>query len=81
MKIGYARISTADQKLGHANRYSETGCEKIFTDRGGGGAKAARPELDKALDHIRRKGVLVIWNLDRLGRLLSHLLSIVEDLK
>ena len=45
------------------------------------GAKAERPELEKALDHIRKKDVLVIWKLDRLGRSLSDLLSIVEELK
>ena len=37
--------------------------------------------LDRALDHIREKDTLVIWKLDRLGRSLSNLLSIVEGLK
>lgn len=45
------------------------------------GAKAERPGLDKALDQLRKDDVLVIWKLDRLGRSLSHLLSIIEDLK
>lgn len=82
MKIGYARVSTADQNLDlQTDALKEAGCEKIFTDHGVSGAKAERPGLDKALDHIRKKDVLVIWKLDRLGRSLSHLLSIVEDLK
>ncbi|MEO0707585.1 MAG: recombinase family protein, partial [Cyanobacteria bacterium J06649_5] len=54
---------------------------KIFSDRGMSGAKAERPGLDKALEHIRQKDTLVIWKLDRLGRSLSDLLSIVEYLK
>ena len=45
------------------------------------GANAERPELDRALEQIRKKDALVIWKLDRLGRSLRDLLSIVEDLK
>lgn len=82
MKIGYARVSTNDQNLDlQMNALKEAGCEKIFTDHGVSGAKAERPGLDKALDHISKRDTLVIWKLDRLGRSLSHLLSIIEDLK
>ena len=82
LKIGYARVSTADQNLDlQTDALNEAGCEKIFSDRGVSGAKADRPGLDKALEHVRKKDTLVIWKLDRLGRSLSHLLSIVEDLK
>ena len=82
MKIGYARVSTADQNLDlQIDALRETGCKKIFSDRGVSGAKAERPGLDKALEHIRKKDTLVIWKLDRLGRSLSDLLSIVEYLK
>ena len=81
-KIGYARVSTAGQNLEpQTDALKEAGCKKIFSDRGVSGAKAERPELDKALEHIRQKDTLVIWKLDRLGRSLSDLLSIVEDLK
>jgi len=59
----------------------QAGCEKIFSDRGVSGTKTERPGLDKALDQIRKGDILVIWKLDRLGRSLSHLLSIIEDLK
>ena len=82
MKIGYARVSTTDQNIElQTDALREAGCEKIFSDRGVSGAKAERPGLKKALDHIRKKDTLVIWKLDRLGRSLSDLLSIVEDLK
>ena len=82
MKIGYARVSTIDQSLDLQNDGLEkAGCEKIFTDHGVSGAKTERPGLDKALGHVRKGDTLVIWKLDRLGRSLSHLLSIIEGLK
>ena len=82
MKIGYARVSTADQNLDlQIDALEEAGCKKIFSDRGVSGAKAERPELDKALEQIRKKDTLVIWKLDRLGRSLRDLLSIVEGFK
>ena len=82
MKIGYARVSTTDQNLDlQIDALKATGCKKIFSDRGVSGAKTERPGLDKALDQIRKGDILVIWELDRLGRSLSHLLSIIEELK
>ncbi|MEO0770888.1 MAG: recombinase family protein [Cyanobacteria bacterium J06649_4] len=82
MKIGYARVSTANQNIElQTDALEAGGCEKVFSDRRVSGAKAERPGLDKVLDHVRKKDTLVIWKLARLGRSLSDLLSIVEGLK
>lgn len=55
MKIGYARVSTADQNLDlQTDALKEVGCDKIFSDHGMSGAKAERPGLNKALDYARR---------------------------
>ena len=37
--------------------------------------------MAKALEFVRPSDVLVVWKLDRLGRSLSHLLTIVTSLK
>jgi DNA invertase Pin-like site-specific DNA recombinase len=37
--------------------------------------------LTQALGFVRPGDVLLVWKLDRLGRSLSHLLSIVNTLK
>jgi DNA invertase Pin-like site-specific DNA recombinase len=48
MLIGYARVSTADQKLDlQDDALTKAGCERIFTDTIGG-AGAARTGLEQA---------------------------------
>ncbi|WP_442920608.1 recombinase family protein [Massilia sp. S19_KUP03_FR1] len=52
----------------------------LYEDRESG-AKDDRPGLVQALEFVRRGDVLVVWKLDRLGRSLAHLLTIVNTLK
>lgn len=79
--IGYARVSTAEQNTEAQERaLTEAGCDTIYTDQGVSGAKTSRPGLDGALAALQPGDTLVIWKLDRLGRSLKHLLSIVEGL-
>lgn len=53
MLIGYARVSTADQKLDLQNdALTKAGCERIFTDTASG-SRADRPGLAEALDFAR----------------------------
>ncbi|WP_439647848.1 recombinase family protein [Corynebacterium kalidii] len=43
-------------------------------------AAVAPPELDGCLKALRESDTLVVWKLDRLGRDLRHLVTIVDDL-
>jgi DNA invertase Pin-like site-specific DNA recombinase len=80
MLIGYARVSTQDQTLDlQTDALKHAGCEKIFTDMTSG-AKAERPGLQEARDHLRAGDTLVVWRLDRLGRTLKHLITLITDL-
>ena len=80
MLIGYARVSTSDQRLDlQQNALRGAGCERIFTDIVSG-AKTERLGLTAALDACRAGDIPVIWKMDRLGRSLAHLVATVEDL-
>ena len=81
MKIGYARVSTTDQNPAlQLAALKREGCEKIFTDKASG-ATRKRPELDKCLKRLNPDDVLVVWKLDRLGRSLRDLITLLDDLK
>ena len=80
MRVGYARVSTADQKLDlQIDALKVAGCGEIFSDVASG-AETGRPELEKALNFMREGDTLVVWQLSRLGRSLKHLISVVNDL-
>jgi len=80
MKIGYARISTKDQNLElQIDALKKAGCEKIYQDIASG-ARSERPALNEMVQNLRPGDVLVIWKLDRLGRSLNHLISLVNNL-
>lgn len=78
--IGYARVSTREQNpdLQH-DALTKAGCTKTFTDVASG-AKADRPQLAAALAYLRPGDVLVVWQLDRLGRNMRHLIDTVNAL-
>ncbi|MDN9012474.1 recombinase family protein [Brevibacillus laterosporus] len=80
MRVGYARVSTAVQNLDlQLDSLKEYGCEEIFTDKASG-AKDKRQGLEDALRFVRPSDTLVVWRLDRLGRNMQHLITIVNDL-
>ena len=81
--IGYARISTAEQDLHLQHEalrrvgYSEA---RIFCDIVSG-AQTARPGLEACLQAIQPGDTLVVWRLDRLGRSMAHLVTVIETLR
>lgn len=80
MNIGYARVSTGLQNLNlQEDRLNAYGCEKIFSDHISG-SKSKRPGLDKAIEFARSGDTIVVWRLDRLGRNMEDLITLVNEL-
>ena len=85
----YARVSTFDQEpenqLQELRRYGGArGWTSVeYVDRGVSGSKDRRPALDQLLTDAKRRkfDVLVCWRLDRLGRNLKHLVTLIEELQ
>lgn len=79
-KVGYARVSTADQDLTmQITSLKASGCGRVYWDHGVSGSTTARPGLDAALGHLRGGDTLTVWKLDRLGRSTAHLVTLVEQ--
>ncbi len=85
MLIGYMRVSTDNDRQStdlqrDALVAAGVDARHLFEDHASG-AKDSRSGLAKALDFVQPGDVLVVWKLDRLGRSLSHLLTIVKTLQ
>ncbi len=80
MLIGYARVSTTDQNLAlQKEALEKAGCERIYEDTISG-TRAERPGLTKALEMLRSGDTLVVWKLDRLGRSVKNLITLVGEI-
>lgn len=78
MFIGYARVSTSDQRLDlQREALRKAGCEKIYEDTGSG-RLTDRPGLLQALDQLRSGDTFVVWKLDRLGRSVKQLVDLIS---
>lgn len=80
MKIGYVRVSTAEQNtVRQENLMKELGVEKIFIDKASG-KNTDRPELEKMLSFIREGDVVVVSEISRFARNTRDLLDLVDRL-
>jgi DNA invertase Pin-like site-specific DNA recombinase len=85
MLVGYMRVSSADDRQSvdlQRDALVAAGIDErhLYSDKASG-ARDDRPGLKACLEYLRTGDCLVVWKLDRLGRSLPHLLSIVTDLK
>ena len=80
--MGYARVSTSDQDVSlQWEALRQVGCHEahIFCDTASG-AQTARPGLAACFQALTPGDILVVWRLDRLGRSMAHLVTLVEAL-
>ena len=81
--IGYARVSTMETRQ-HLHRQLDAlntaDCGRIFEEHASG-ADADRPQLTACLDYLRSGDVLVVLDLDRLGRRAVDLVALIDSLE
>ena len=78
--IGYARVSTGDQNTDlQLDALHAAGCAAIYEDRISGMSRY-RAGLDQALADVQAGDKLAVWRLDRLGRSIQHILTVITEL-
>ncbi|MEC5292805.1 MULTISPECIES: recombinase family protein [unclassified Aurantimonas] len=85
MLVGYMRVSRSDERQSvdlQRDALVAAGVDErhLHQDKASG-ARDDRPGLKACMADLRDGDVLIVWKLDRLGRSLSHLIRIVEELK
>ncbi len=81
--VGYARVSTREERQvfdRQVDALKAAGCGRVFEDRGSG-ASTERAGLKECLGYLRKGDVLVVLDLDRLGRLAGELIRLVDELE
>lgn len=85
MLVGYARVSKADGSQTVDLQLDEliaAGVNKkqIYVDHASGKTDD-RPGLESCLKALRQGDTLLVWKLDRLGRNLSDLVTLIDELR
>ncbi|MGH8067700.1 MAG: recombinase family protein [Candidatus Entotheonellia bacterium] len=82
MKYGYARVSTDDQNPAlQLVALKKAGCKTVFKDEGISGPTTKCPALTRCLKTLRQGDTLIVWKLDRLGRSLRDLITMLDELR
>lgn len=81
MKIGYIRVSSADQNPERQEVImKKLGVDKVFIDKLSG-KNMKRPELQAMLEYMREGDTVVVESISRLARNTKDLLTIVDVMK
>ena len=80
MKIGYIRVSTAEQNTARQEVLMEDlGVDRVFIDRVSG-KSMDRPELKRMLGFVRQGDTVIVESISRFARNTRDLLELIERL-
>lgn len=80
MKVGYIRVSTAEQNLAsQKDALGKAKVEKLFEEKRSG-TDAKRPVLQRALEFVREGDEFIVTRVDRLARSIGDLYAILDKL-
>lgn len=79
-RIGYARVSSADQDLDiQIAKLKAEGCEIIRSEKVSGGSREGRAELATIIEFLRPGDEMMVTRLDRLGRDTRDVLNVIHE--
>ena len=80
MKVGYIRVSTAEQNTARQEvLMNELGVEQIYIDRVSG-KSTDRPELQRMMNFVREGDTVIVESISRFARNTRDLLDLIERL-
>ena len=80
MKIGYIRVSTAEQNTARQEvLMQELGVDEIYIDRMSG-KNTKRPELQRMMAYVRHGDTVIVESISRFSRNTRDLLELIEQL-
>ena len=78
MIVGYARVSTPDQKIEtQVDLLKEAGCEKIYTDIASG-VREDRSGLNEMIKYLRKGDMVITYKNDRIFRSLKNMIDLID---
>ncbi|RQN38548.1 recombinase family protein [Paraburkholderia tropica] len=77
-RVGYIRVSSVDQNT--ERQLEGITVDRMFEDKASG-KDTNRPQLQAALEYVRKDDTLVVHSMDRLARNTEDLLRTVRELK
>ncbi len=82
MKVGYVRVSTAEQNTARQEMLmEELGVERVFLEKASGKTQQGRDQLEEMLGFVREGDVVVVESISRIAWNTKDLLEIVERLR
>lgn len=80
MKIGYIRVSTAEQNTARQEvLMQELGVDEIYIDRMSG-KNTKRPELQRMMAYVRHGDTVIVESISRFARNTRDLLELIDQL-
>ena len=81
MKIGYIRVSAADQNTARQEvLMKELGVDEVYIDKASGKSKDNRAQLYTMLEYVRKGDTVIVESISRFARNTKDLLELVEIL-
>ncbi|NKI27886.1 recombinase family protein [Arenibacter sp. 6A1] len=78
MIVGYARVSTKDQKLkAQIDLLKEAGCERIYSDVASG-VRQDRSGLNEMIGQLRKGDTVITYKNDRIFRSLKNMIDLID---